>query len=164
MSANYILPIAAALLLSACASHTAIEETAYIAERFCLVNHQDTAEAQIERELFLSPSLAKIINDAQRRSNAFADANPGLKPPLGDGVHYQANVDHAPICKPGRMFTVNGVRYAEIHHGFDDPQNANAGWTDRLVLKKIGGKWMIDDVLFAPNYRTGMRSTLIRAQ
>lgn len=172
---NYLL-IGSALLLSACATSSMVDETSDIANQFCLSNANPHSEA---RKLLLSPTLTYAMKTAQMRHGIIASdpapitenvetANTDLMP-----AHTDANADivvveaEAPaytpvaLCKPGRAFTMNGVRYAEIHHA---PANGGEGWTDRLVLKQVDGKWMIDDILFAPDYRRTMRTTLIRAE
>jgi len=196
MSARNFLMIGGALLLSACASSTLVNEAGDIAHQFCLSNEQPHSEA---RKLLLSPSLTRAMKTAQMRHGIITDNGPAfiaqpeadaplpapapvntdadMMPPHFDSAYNkqsdgtEADVvvveETAPtytnvaICKPGRVFTMNGVRYAEIHHS---PATGGSGWTDRLVLKKIEGKWMIDDILFAPDYRRTMRQTLIRAE
>lgn len=178
MSVKHCLLLGSALLLSACATQSAIEETGDIASQFCLTNDTPHSEA---RQLLLSPTLARSLNDAKRRADPFWTDNSelvtttttktlitsetSLQPPMQTPVTTTTQttvVVPTPICQPGRMFTMNGMRYAEIHHGMSD--GSKPGWTDRLVLKRINGKWMIDDILFAPDYRRGMRSTLMQAQ
>ena len=178
MSVKHCLLLGTALLLSACASQSAIDETNDIASQFCLTNSNPQSDA---RQLLLSPSLARLLEETQIRTSGFpfenetrvtttttttiADAS--LQPPVQTTTTTNAEPAPAvetapgPICKPGRMFTVNGVRYAEIRHGMSD---GSADWIDRLVLKNINGRWMIDDILFAPDYRRGMRETLIRTE
>lgn len=171
---NYLL-IGSALLVSACATSSMVDETGDIASQFCLSNANPHSEA---RKLLLSPTLTYAMKTAQMRHGIIADetappveatepAHTDLMP-----THTDANTDvvvdtevpaYTPValCKPGRAFTMNGVRYAEIHHA---PASGGEGWTDRLVLKQVDGKWMIDDILFAPDFRRSMRTTLIRAE
>ena len=176
MSVKHCLLLGTALLLSACATQSAIDETNDIASQFCLTNSNPQSEA---RQLLLSPSLARLLEDAQIRAGGFPFENEtvttttsavvtddSLQPPVQTVTTTAETIPvvettPGPICRPGRMFTVNGVRYAEIRHGMND---GSAEWTDRLVLKNINGKWMIDDILFAPDYRRGMRETLIRTE
>lgn len=198
MSVKSILLIGSTLMLAACASQSAIDETGDIAAQFCLTQSPSDIEA---RKVLLSPSLAKIMHDTKIRSGAvFDDSAPapavtvvettettvitddaGMMPPVFDSAYngvtdttlvtqtetvamappVTVETPPAPVCKPGRMFTMNGVRYAEIHHG---DGLSKGGWTDRLVLKNINGRWMIDDILFAPDYHRSMRQTLIRAE
>ncbi len=177
MSVKHCLLLGTALLLSACASQSAIDETNDIASQFCLTNSNPQSDA---RQLLLSPSLARLLEETQIRTSGFpfenekvvttttstVVADDSLQPPVQTTTTTTETVPviettPGPICKPGRMFTVNGVRYAEIRHGMSD---GSADWTDRLVLKNIKGKWMIDDILFAPDYRRGMRETLIRTE
>lgn len=161
-----------------------VEETGDIAHQFCLSNANPHSEA---RKLLLSPSLTNAMKVAKMRHGiidvepvitvvtetpapAFADGD--IMPPHFDSSYNQAGdnlvieeqvaaATPTAICKPGRVFTMNGIRYAEIHHA---PANGGTGWTDRLALKQIDGRWMIDDILFAPDYRRTMRATLIKAE
>lgn len=178
MSVRNYLMLGSALLLSACATSSMVDETGDIANQFCLSNANPHSEA---RKLLLSPTLTHAMKSAQMRHGIIAhDPAPvvvetvettdaDLMPAHSDGnadvvavVETEAPA-YTPValCKPGRAFTMNGVRYAEIHHA---PASGGEGWTDRLVLKQVDGKWMIDDILFAPDYRRTMRETLIRAE
>ncbi len=148
-----------ALLLSACAAAPAtLDETQSVAAQFCHLNQQQNG---MFNQVLLTDELAGLIREAEYRNALIANRYPDEKPPLGDGIHYQTYIDHAPICTPGRMFTLNGVRYAEVRHGF--PGQPDWTWTDRLVLKPVNGEWKIDDILFAPAYKDGLRANLKRA-
>lgn len=182
MSAKKFLVIGSALFLSACASASMIDETGDIANQFCLSNANPHGES---RKLLLSPAMTHAMKSAQMRHGIISaepapaitntaapvpaesdlmpthsDSSVPMEPPAGDGENIHADYAPVSLCKPGRAFTINGVRYAEIHHA---PASGGEGWTDRLVLKQVDGKWMIDNILFAPDYRRSMRETLIRA-
>jgi hypothetical protein len=197
MPVKHIILMTSLLALSACASQSAINETGYIAEKFCQI---DGGYSHGARELYLSPSLQSLMARARLRSGMVFDTPsisqtaPSRQPPTEEiqtgpvdtapentsddlmPPHFDSSLNasspapaaektpatpvpaSSPVCAPGRVFTMNGVRYAEIRHG----SQTDDGWTDRLVLKEIDGKWMIDDILFAPDYRRGIRETLIR--
>lgn len=192
MPVKHIILMTSLLALSACASQSAINETGYIAEKFCQI---DGGYSHGARELYLSPSLQSLMARARLRSGLVFDTiSPYQAPPADEAKasssdlkpeqasddlmppHFDSSLNasspapaaektpatpvpaSSPVCAPGRVFTMNGVRYAEIRHG----SQTGDGWTDRLVLKEIDGKWMIDDILFAPDYRRGIRETLIR--
>lgn len=128
----------------------------HAAGKFCALNGEQN-DAKIKN--ILSKDLRAAWENAQAYSDDWAAKNPGLKPPLGDGIHAQAYPDFAPVCKVQSLTGEGDRREVEIFHGF--PDNPMAGWTDMLILIPQGGSWVIDDVLFAPDHTTSLRAGLI---
>ena len=107
--------------------------------------------------LFTVP-LLKAIQKANMRNIAWEQKNLGDKPPLGDGIPYQAFPDHAPKCAPGTNLHVDHTLHMEVMHSF--PKEPKANWTDHLILMKTEHGWKIDDIRYAPDYKTGLRDAL----
>ncbi len=108
-----------------------------------------------------TPELRALWNNALDANAAFEKANPGDKPPLGDGIPLAAFPDHAPVCQPGTASTAMTAASVDIHHIIPAAPGAPAAeWVDRLVLRRTGGTWRIDDILFAPDWRSGLRTAL----
>jgi len=110
---------------------------------FCAARLEDD-EARVKP--LLTPSLLELIDEAQARSKAVADANPDEKPPLGDGIPYQAFPDKADTCLPGQAANQDGRVELPLAYGFENAPDAN--WTDTLVLVPAEGKLLIDDIRF----------------
>lgn len=126
-----------------------------VTEKFCTFIGTNAAPS----DTLFTPSLVTTIKKAQAANDAWAKANPGEKPPLGDGVPYQAYPDHAPTCMPGTNVHVDHKLHMEVQYSFPDQPKGN--WTDHLVLIKTdAGAWKIDDVLYAPDYQSGLRDIL----
>ncbi len=104
-------------------------------------------------EGILTAELKQAIADADDRNAAYEDQYPGEKPPLGDGVPWQAWPDYAPVCTVGDIEMMTGDARVELRYSFpDDPA---AGFVDTLILRKVDqpdfgvGFWRIDNVAYS---------------
>jgi hypothetical protein len=101
----------------------------------------------------LSPDLSATLAAAWASNDQWAMANPGEKPPLGDGIPWQAWPDYAAACTVGLTTLMNTDAKVEISYGFPDSPDAN--FTDTLLLKRLadetGGttRWRIDNIAYA---------------
>ncbi|MEO6395129.1 MAG: hypothetical protein ABIO40_04385 [Devosia sp.] len=101
----------------------------------------------------LSPGLTKAIADAEVNNTAWEQANPGDKPPLGDGIPWQSWPDYAPECTVGEV-TVNAAGLAEVEIHYNFPSTPHAGYSDTLLLAKtavegLGAEvWRIGNLRF----------------
>jgi len=148
----------AALPAASVAAETALET----GQAFCKTR---LASDDAALRMLLSPSLVKIVEEAERRNAIIAEARPGEKPPFGDGLPYQSFQDHAPGCTPGTVEEdANG---AEIEIRYSFPESLNSNWTDRLVLLPKADGYRIDDILFAnvanSTSEMGLRRVLFEA-
>ena len=138
----------------ACSIHDKMAYKA-AAENFCAF--LETSRSHPDKALF-TPALQNAIAVAEKRNAAIAKAHPGEKPPLGDGVPYQAFPDHADFCRPGQNLHIDHQLYMEVAYIFADAMNAN--WTDRLKLVKTDAGWKIDDIVYGPDYNNTLRGVL----
>lgn len=115
------------------------------AQAFCGLREADGGAGRL---YLLSPSLSAAVQEALAKNAELQAAAPDEKPPLGDGVPYQSQPDLAPLCEPGAVTTdEGGATIAEIVYSF--PDDAGAGWSDRLVLVEgDGGVYVIDDIRY----------------
>ena len=102
----------------------------------------------------LSPALTTAIDTAWAENAAWAAANPpDEKPPLGDGIPWQAWPDYAAQCTVGFATLMHTDAKVEIAYGF--PDSPQAGFTDTLLLKRITDNalgldhWRIDNIAYA---------------
>jgi hypothetical protein len=104
----------------------------------------------------LTPSLLAAMNEAIAKNDAYETAHPGDKPPLGDGVPFQSYPDVAPKCVAADA--APDALEVDIEYRFDDPE---ANWTDRVVLARVDGRLMVDDILYGVNgFQEGLRSNM----
>ncbi len=101
----------------------------------------------------LSPDLTMVIADAWAKNDAWETANPGEKPPLGDGIPWQAWPDYAAECTVGLATLMATDAKVEIAYGF--PESPDANFTDTLLLKRITdpkvgtAHWRIDNIAYS---------------
>ena len=121
-----------------------------IGEIFCLSRvGNDTGPI----EGLLTESLRSAIADADQQDASWEKQNPGEKPPLGDGIPWQAWPDYAASCKVGPLTLSKTDARVEIKYGF--PEDPKADFVDTLLLKMIDqpgqgtGFWRIDNIAYA---------------
>ena len=147
-----VLAVAAASLLAlpAFADDTMVTlKPEQIGQIFCL-SRVGNDEAVISG--ILSEELASAIDGAWAANEAWESANPGDKPPLGDGIPWQAWPDYAAECTVGLVTLMKTDAKVEIQYHF--PDEPDADFTDLLLLKRVDKPdygtafWRIDDVAF----------------
>lgn len=103
-------------------------------------------------EGLLTTELSDAIDEAWVQDEAWETANPGEKPPLGDGIPWQAWPDYAPECKIGLVTLMKTDAKVEITYAF--PDQPDAGFTDTLLLKRVDmpdygtAFWRIDNIAY----------------
>jgi hypothetical protein len=133
-----------------------------IGQIFCL-SRLGNDEAVLDG--ILTPELKSAIADAERKDGDWAAKNPGEKPPLGDGIPWQAWTDYAAICTVGLTTLMKTDAKVEIAYGF--PEDASAGFTDTLILKRVpvagfdASFWRIDNIAYATG--SDLKTELVKA-
>jgi hypothetical protein len=115
-------------------------------------------------EALLTSELTAAIVAADAQNDAIAAANPDEKPPLGDGIPWQAYPDYADQCTPGNVTLMMDEARVAIAYGFQT--YPDAAFTDTLHLKLIDGPdgwrvWRIDDIAYATD--GDLRTALLSA-
>jgi hypothetical protein len=113
----------------------------------------------------LTEELASAIDGAWTANEAWEEANPGDKPPLGDGIPWQSWPDYAAGCAVGLVTLMKSDAKVEIQYHFPDAPDAD--FTDTLLLRRVdvpeyqAAFWRIDNIAFS----TGgdLRASLSRA-
>jgi hypothetical protein len=101
----------------------------------------------------LTAGLRDAIVEAEAKNTAYEAANPGDKPPLGDGIPWQTAPDYAATCTPGDVTFKMDEADVKIAYGFPDYPDAN--FTDTLQLRLVDDPvtdarlWRIDNVGYA---------------
>jgi hypothetical protein len=120
---------------------TASDDPRAVGEAFCKARLGNDEAATLG---LLTPALREAIKEAEARRDIIAKAAPDEKPPLGDGIPYQAFPDVAETCE---VIETAGQSEVQVRYSFADAPDA--GWTDRLKLVTEGGKVLVDDVIYA---------------
>lgn len=150
-----VLSVLMPSIAMACSIH---DKMAYhaVAEDFCtfIEGNRNAPSAKL-----FTPELLSAIHHAEAINAKIQKANPTEKPPLGDGVPYQAYQDHADFCRPGTNLHIDHQLMMEVQYIFPDAPDAN--WTDRLKLvKDKNGTWKIDDIIYGRDHQTSLRQML----
>jgi len=148
--------VAAVLALSGHAAVAADAEATGLGEAFCRAR---LAADEAATEALLTPSLRDAVQVALDRNAVIAEANPGEKPPFGDGIPYQSVMDTADTCLPGEAIEKASAVELPVRYGFDGAPNA--GWTDTLLLVRAGAGYLIDDIVF-PGTPDGSAASSLR--
>lgn len=133
-----------------------------VGQIFCM-SRLGNDEAVIEG--ILTADLGKAIADAEAKDGAYRAKHPDEKPPLGDGIPWQSSPDYAAKCTTGLATLSRNDAKIEIKYDFSD--DAAAGYTDTLILKKLPiegmdvGHWRIDDVVYPDG--TDLKGWLVSA-
>lgn len=133
-----------------------------IGQIFCLSRLGDD-EAPIRA--LLSDMLTAAIDEAEAMDVAWAQANPGDKPPLGDGIPWQSWPDYAPACTVGIYTLMLSDARVEIQYSF--PEEPDADFVDTLLLKSVPAGdagamvWRIDNIAYATG--SDLRTALAEA-
>ncbi len=161
---KFILAAVGALLMTGAVvdSASAEDDARAVGVAFCKAR---LADDELATRALLSRSLVAAVDEAEARREIVARAAPDEKPPLGDGIPYQAFPDAVGTCEAGRVIEAGGRVELEIVYRF--PDAPDAGWTDRIKILTEDGRLAIDDVLYAdvansdPGY--GLRRVLFDA-
>lgn len=147
-----ILPLVLLTALPAQAQMVTLEPE-QIGQIFCISSlGNDMAPV----EALLTPDLSAAIAEAYAVSDAHAAANPGDKPPMGDGVPWRSWQDYADGCTVSAGLTEADHATVEIAYSFATEPAAN--YSNTLVLKPVviteGMQpfWRIDDIALGEGY------------
>jgi hypothetical protein len=130
-----------------------------IGEIFC-ISRMGNDMAPVEG--LKSQTLRIAIEEAEQKNAVWEEANPGDKPPLGDGIPWQSYPDFAPVC------TVTEVVYemdrANVTVNYLFAVKPVVDFADHLELvleeQSLGDlRWRIDNVSYATD--GDLRSTLL---
>lgn len=134
-----------------------IMSPAQIGEIFC-ISRIGNDMAPVEG--LLTPELQEIIGNAWSANGAYEEEYPGEKPPLGDGLPWQAWPDYAPICQVGAVTIEGNKASVALNYAFPDYPEGN--FTDTLQLVLVDAEtgftvWRIDNITYAEgDFRTAL--------
>ncbi|SMH41956.1 hypothetical protein [Mesorhizobium australicum] len=150
------LSVAAVLFAVACPAW-AEPDVGDVSNRFCELQTADDMAGL--REL-MTADLRAIVEDAEERNAAVADASGHDSAPLAAGIPYRGVVDRPASCLASKVSPAANVTIVDIAYYSEKGER----WTDRLVLKPETGEMRVDDILFASfptdTYQAGLRRVL----
>lgn len=150
------LSVAAVLFAVACPAW-AEPDVGGVSNRFCELQTADDMAGL--REL-MTADLRAIVEDAEERNAAVADASGHDSAPLAAGIPYRGVVDRPASCLASGVSPAANVTIVDIAYASENGER----WTDRLVLKAETGEMRVDDILFASfptdTYQAGLRRVL----
>jgi hypothetical protein len=141
-----ILPLLLAAALPAQAQMATIEPE-QIAEIFCIGS---VGNNMAPVEALFSPELQALVAEAWEKNAAYEAANPGDKPPLGDGLPWRTWPDYADGCTAGEGVAEREMAVVAVNYTFSDAPDAN--YSNELILRPAtfaDGEplvWVIDDI------------------
>lgn len=153
------IAIAASLLVLAIAGFSATPAPAQepviitpeqVGQIFCIAR---TGNDMAPVEGLKSQDLRIAIEVAEQQNAVWEEANPGEKPPLGDGIPWQTAPDYADTCTVGPVTYEMDRATVRIDYAFTQYPQAN--FSDRLALKLEtlmegdSPRWRIDNVVYA---------------
>lgn len=141
-----ILPLMLSASLPAQAQMATIEPE-QIAEIFCIGS---VGNNMAPVEALLSPDLKALVAQAWEMNAAYETANPGDKPPLGDGLPWRTWPDYADGCTAGEGVAEREMATVAVNYTFSEAPDAN--YSNDLILRPAtlaDGEplvWLIDDI------------------
>jgi hypothetical protein len=141
-----ILPLLLTSALPALAQMATIEPE-QIAEIFCIGS---VGNNMAPVEALLSHDLKALVAEAWEMNAAYETANPGDKPPLGDGLPWRTWPDYADGCTAGEGLAEREMAIVAVNYRFSDAPDAN--YSNELILRPAtfadGAPlvWLIDDI------------------
>ena len=112
----------------------------------------------------LTDELRTQIAYSEARNDTIVAANPGDKPPLGDGIPWASFPDYAAKCSVGSVAVDGKSANVTVNYGF--PAEPTADYSDTLQLKLMPhpwdpdtGIWRLDDIRYTTSET--LRETLV---
>ncbi len=111
---------------------------------------------------FLSSQIVTIIKRDQKKQDAFIKKHPDEKPPWIEGDLFSSLFEGPTSYQIGGTRAKGSTREVDIylHHVSESDK---VKWTDTVVLKKFGGKWLVSNILFKGKWQFKSGSSLLNA-
>ncbi|MFM9904348.1 MAG: hypothetical protein ACKVQJ_07240 [Pyrinomonadaceae bacterium] len=110
---------------------------------------------------FLSSEVIAIIKRDQKKQNAFIKKHPDEKPPWAEGDLFSSLFEGRTSYGIGKMRAKGITREVDVYLQFNG-ETDKVKWTDTVVLKKFGGKWVITNILFKGKWQFKSGGSLLK--
>jgi hypothetical protein len=107
----------------------------------------------------LTPALAAKFDEARRQQQAFAKKSPGDKPPWVEGDLF-SSLFEGPTNYEIKDINEQGKRAEVLVYLQNASDGQKVRWKDVLILKKVGSRWLLDDIRYGGNWPFAPRGTL----
>ena len=111
---------------------------------------------------FLSRDVIAIIKRDQKKQDAFIKKHPDEKPPWAEGDLFSSLFEGRTSYGIGKSRTKGSTVEVDVYLQFNGETN-KVKWTDTVVLKKIGGKWLVTNILFKGKWQFKSGGSLLQA-
>ncbi len=111
---------------------------------------------------FLSSSVVAIIKRDQKKQAAFIKKHPDEKPSWAEGDLFSSLFEGRTQYEIGKTRTKGSTHEVDVYLQFNG-ETDKAKWTDTVVLKKFGGKWLVTNILFKGKWKFNSGSSLLNA-
>lgn len=111
---------------------------------------------------FLSSQIVATIKRNQKTQAAFIEKHPDEKPPWVEGDLFSSLFEGPTSYQIGNTRTKGSTREVDIylHHVSESDK---VKWTDTVVLKKFGDKWLVTNIIFKGKWQFKTGSSLLNA-
>ncbi len=111
---------------------------------------------------FLSSQIVTIIKRNQKVQTAFLKKHPDAKPPWIEGDLFSSLFEGPTSYGIGETSAKGITREVDVylHHVSESDK---VKWTDTVVLKKFGGKWLVTNIIFKGKWQFKSGSSLLNA-
>ncbi len=111
---------------------------------------------------FLSSQIVTLITRDQKRQAAFIKRHPDEKPPWAEGDLFSSLFEGPTSYGIGDIRTKGSTREVDIllHHVSESDK---VKWTDTVILKSFGGKWLITNIIFKGKWQFKSGGSLLKA-
>jgi hypothetical protein len=111
---------------------------------------------------FLSAEIKRLIARDRQIQARFIKDRPDQKPPWIEGDLFSSLFEGSTAFQPGRVRKRAGQTEVDVNLSYlADGQYTK--WTDAAVLKRIGGRWVITNIIFKGKWQFKNAGTLLRA-
>ena len=111
---------------------------------------------------FVSDKIKDLIAADRRKQVAFLKKHPDEKPPWIEGDLFSSLSEGADSYKVGSARKSGNTAEVDVHLSYGEGSQSEK-WTDTAVLKLIGGRWVIDNILFKGKWQSRSAGSLIKA-
>jgi len=165
-----MLGLLSLFVLGACTSSSSTDTASVVVERFYATTiAQKLTGAPTSSQLaaiapYLSDTLRSLLDAARRRSEADASRAPDEKPAFADGDLF-SSLFEGPNAVDVTADSARGDQRVATVRMTATSANPPVTWTDRVVLTKRAGHYVIDDIEYGGSWAFanagGLRASLV---
>lgn len=158
----YAIALLVAAFSISISAQTAAEVTDDFYAKLASLNVRGLPDSNQLSELspFFSAGIVAQFKRDQKKQDAFIKKHPGDKPPWVEGDLFSSLFEGPTGYEIGRSRILSGATHVDVKLS-NDSAGDKTTWTDTAILKKIGGKWKITNILFKGDWQFKSGSSLL---